>query len=209
MKVKYINRPASFILLLHANANRSYCLLLSLSSLQLNNQILQKHAQLLEILEVPQLIDTCVKNGHFDEALELANYIRRLDKKHGSQIPLVSNGVCLIRVVSVRACICLSDPIWLTAPLPHLLLLRPYSIRPSLFQVRTILVEVRNCIQSMVGQLISQLRTAQLTLPVCLKVIGHIRRLDAFSETELRVLFLNARDSWFQSTLARYKYIQI
>ena len=58
--------------------------------MQLNNQILQKHSQLLEILEVPQLIDTCVKNGHFDEALELANYIRRLEKKHGAQIPLVS-----------------------------------------------------------------------------------------------------------------------
>ena len=83
----------------------------------------------------------------------------------------------------------------ITLPLQKLFLCCP--------KIRSILVEVRNCIQSMVGQLISQLRTAQLTLPVCLKVIGHIRRLDAFSETELRVLFLNARDSWFQSTLAR------
>ena len=66
--------------------------------MQLNNQILQKHSQLLEILEVPQLIDTCVKNGHFDEALELANYIRRLEKKHGAQIPLVS-GVCSMNFV--------------------------------------------------------------------------------------------------------------
>jgi len=123
---------------------------------KVNSQILQRHSQLLELLEVPQLIDACVKNGHFDDALELANFVRKVNKKHGASIPLV----------------------------------------------RSILCEVRDCIQSMISQLIGQLRTAQLSLPVCLKVIGHIRRLDAFTETELRVLFLNARDSWFKATLA-------
>eukprot|EP00600_Ochromonadales_sp_CCMP1393_P012291 CAMPEP_0175009724 /NCGR_PEP_ID=MMETSP0005-20121125/7710_1 /TAXON_ID=420556 /ORGANISM="Ochromonas sp., Strain CCMP1393" /LENGTH=916 /DNA_ID=CAMNT_0016265477 /DNA_START=11 /DNA_END=2761 /DNA_ORIENTATION=- len=47
-----------------------------------NRKTLQHHMQLVELLEVPQLVDACARSGFHDEALELANFVNGLERRH-------------------------------------------------------------------------------------------------------------------------------
>ncbi len=51
---------------------------------KLNSLALSRHTQLLEVLEIPQVMETCVRNGYYEEALDLSAHVRRMAKKHGN-----------------------------------------------------------------------------------------------------------------------------
>ena len=120
---------------------------------RLTSLSLARHTTLLEVLELPQLMETVVRNGHYDEALQLSAYVARLVKRQQG-VPVLED---IGRAVSVS-------------------------------------------LQLMLQQLLAQLR-APVQLPQCLKVISYLRRLDVFGEVELRLKFLQARETWLDSVV--------
>uniref|UniRef100_A0A1L8DVG2 Conserved oligomeric Golgi complex subunit 8 n=1 Tax=Nyssomyia neivai TaxID=330878 RepID=A0A1L8DVG2_9DIPT len=124
------------------------------TSRQLNSVTMKRHSDLIDILELPQLMDTCIRAGKYEDALELASYVQRMGVKH-NHIPVI----------------------------------------------KSIATAIEDSWHTMLSQLLAQLRT-DLQLPKCLQVIGYLRRMQAFSTPELKLKFLQARDSWFTGILA-------
>jgi len=121
---------------------------------RLTSLTLAKNTTLLEILELPQLMETVVRNHHYEEALQLHSYITKLCKKQ-PDVPILAD----------------------------------------------IQLAVTANMRLMLQQLVSQLR-APVQLPQCLKVISFLRRMDVFTEAELRMKFLQSREAWLSSVLA-------
>lgn len=147
---------------------------------RMNSLTLNRHTEILEILEIPQLMDTCVRNGYYEEALELAAYVKRLEKKHTS-LPVIQ--------VSVEP------------PTEERRLLVAAFTSSLVCHLQGIVCEVRQSAQLMLNQLLQQLRSNS-QLPACLRVIGYLRRMEVFTEAELRVKFLQARSTWLRSILS-------
>ncbi|XP_073114982.1 conserved oligomeric Golgi complex subunit 8 [Elaeis guineensis] len=55
---------------------------------KLNQTLLANHSTLLDLLEIPQLMDTCIRNGNYDEALDLEAFIHKLSKMH-AELPVI------------------------------------------------------------------------------------------------------------------------
>ncbi|CRL02517.1 CLUMA_CG015074, isoform A [Clunio marinus] len=123
------------------------------SSSRLNSLTLKKYQEILEILELPQLMESSLRDEKYEDALELASYVQMLGMKHKS-IPVVNNIVKII------------ESSW----------------------------------QVMISQLLSELKN-DLTLPKCLQIVGYLKRMQAFSPTELKLKFLQTRDCWLKSIL--------
>jgi len=119
-----------------------------------NRQLYAAHPALLDLLEIPALMDTCIRSGNFDEALDLRAYANKLSVVHG-----------------------------------------------ELSIVRHLVDDVASTSDAMLEQLLARLAGA-IQLPECLRVIGFLRRLALFPETELRLHFLQRREAWISSMAA-------
>ena len=63
-----------------------------------------QHTHLLELLEIPQLVETCLRNALFDEALSLLSFANVLESRHSDE-SLDSNKIVRGVVNEVRECI--------------------------------------------------------------------------------------------------------
>jgi hypothetical protein len=64
-----------------------------------------QHPVLLELLEVPQLMDTCVRNGNYDDALDLRAFISKMAVMHPNlEVGLSSHFYLLRRIPRALRC---------------------------------------------------------------------------------------------------------
>ena len=117
---------------------------------------------MLEVLELPQLLETCVRNSHYEEALGIQQLATKLGKPP----------------------------------------------RGSILLVNSVLRDIETSSEWMLSQLLGKLR-GQITLPECLRVVGFVRRMAVYSESELRLKFLQARELYFDSVLSATSRNQI
>ncbi|XP_065560113.1 conserved oligomeric Golgi complex subunit 8-like isoform X5 [Artemia franciscana] len=114
---------------------------------------LAKHSQIMDLLEVPQTMQKFVRDGAFEDALHLAEEVKKMESKIG-----------------------------------------------NILVAQKIYKEVEEQRLAMLSSLISQLR-GPIQLSQCIHIIGYLRRLEVYSEAELRLKFLQSRNFWLQSTL--------
>ncbi|XP_063729109.1 conserved oligomeric Golgi complex subunit 8-like [Symsagittifera roscoffensis] len=66
--------------------------------------------------------------------------------------------------------------------------------------IKSIASDVEKLKQVMLQQLFQQLK-GNVQLPVCLKLIGYLRRMELYREDQLRMKFLQARGSWLRNII--------
>jgi hypothetical protein len=62
---------------------------LQVSERKRSKNLLSNHDRLLDILEMPSLVSTCVRNGYFSEAIQLSSHVKRLATLHYTHVLLI------------------------------------------------------------------------------------------------------------------------
>ena len=83
--------------------------------------LLANHDRLLDILEMPSLVSTCVRNGYFSEAIQLSTHVKRLATLHYTNVPLVQELAAQVEIamseMTVRLINLLREPLKLPSAL--------------------------------------------------------------------------------------------
>ncbi|ORY50075.1 Dor1-domain-containing protein [Rhizoclosmatium globosum] len=75
---------------------------------------------------------------------------------------------------------------------------------PSSAAVQSISSQVSTSTTLMLAQLVATLKS-NAKLPQCIRVIGYLRRMEVFPETELRLVFLQQKDAFFRQLLSEIR----
>ena len=83
--------------------------------------LLANHDRLLDVLEMPSLVSTCVRNGYFSEAIQLCTHVKRLATLYYANVPLVQELAAQVEIamseMTVRLVGLLREPLKLPSAL--------------------------------------------------------------------------------------------
>lgn len=122
-----------------------------------NRKTLQHHMQLVELLEVPQLVDACARNGLYDEALELAHFVNGLERRHLLAAEVNSSGTSTAAAAALQHAV--------------------FPSRGGSGVIQTIVDDVHLTLAGLRQQLLHQL-TDSATLSRGISILATLRKLD-------------------------------
>jgi len=96
-------------------------------------QLYSNHTAVLDLLEIPALMDTCIRSGNFDEALDLRAYANKLTLVHG-ELPLISRLLNDVSIASSSMLEQLLERLQGNVQLPECLRVIGYLRRLSIFR---------------------------------------------------------------------------
>lgn len=111
---------------------------------QLNRTLLANHSSLLDLLEIPQLMDTCVRNGNYDEALDLEAFVSKLATMH-SRLPVIQSLEADVRQTTQSLLAQILQRLRSNIPLPECLRVIGYLRRLAVFNEHEIRLQFLRC----------------------------------------------------------------
>ncbi|KAL3162063.1 hypothetical protein ABBQ38_009127 [Trebouxia sp. C0009 RCD-2024] len=142
-----------------------------------NKQLQSNHATMLELLEVPQLMDTCVRNGSYDDALDLKGFIGKLAFMH-SDLKAVQNLVKDVDAASASMLEQLLQKLRSNIQLPDCLRMIGYLRRLGVFSEKELRLQFLQCREEYMAEVIEDLE--EQSAYDYLKRLTDIHRLHLF-----------------------------
>ncbi|KAK4422208.1 Conserved oligomeric Golgi complex subunit [Sesamum alatum] len=98
----------------------------------MNHTLLANQSPLLDLLEIPQLMDACVRNGYFDKALDFEAFVAKLTTMH-PKIPVIQALAAEVQQTTQYLLSRLSRTLDLTFLLPECICIIGYLRRIAVF----------------------------------------------------------------------------
>jgi hypothetical protein len=156
-------------------------------------QLYAAHPAILDLLEVPALMDTCARSGNFDEALDLRAYANKLSVVHG-ELPVVARLVEDVGAASAAMLETLLSRLAGAIQLPECLRVIGYLRRLAMFSEPELRAQFLARRETWIASLIADLD--DLSAYDFLKRLTDVYRLHVFDVTmQYRAIFADGDDS--------------
>ncbi|XP_072972886.1 conserved oligomeric Golgi complex subunit 8 [Typha angustifolia] len=156
---------------------------------RLNQTLLANHSTLLDLLEVPQLMDTCIRNGNYDEALDLEAFVSKLSKLH-TELPVIQALVTEVRKTTQSLLSQLLQKLQSNIQLPECLRIVSHLRRIGVFSEPELRLQFLRCREAWLSGILDDLD--QRNVYEYLKGMVHCHRMHLFDVVnQYRAIFNN------------------
>eukprot|EP00850_Spirogloea_muscicola_P002714 SM000010S04352 [mRNA] locus=s10:1079419:1087306:+ [translate_table: standard] len=123
---------------------------------RLNRTMLATQPTLLDLLEIPQLMDTCVRNGNYDEALDLEAFVSKLATMH-AKLPVIQALAEDVRQITQSMLSQLLQRLRSSIQLPECLRVIGYLRRLAVFTEHEMRLQFLRCREAWLTDIVEEL----------------------------------------------------